>query len=370
MPRPQAEARLNFYPLPPPVTELLLAHLEADDPDDCTVLDPCAGEGVAIGTIAAGLGIPEESVYAVELSENRSRRIAGTFGGFHLLGPATFHGVECSYNAFSMVYVNPPYAHEEMGGGRREEVAFLVRALNLAAPGGVVAMVIPEHALLDWGREPEALRRVVSCRMADVTLWKPPAEHREYREMVVLGTKRKVPLPIGEGPLWGNDWYWAREKMGVLGDPGMVYKLPSGKHPKNWRKVAYTPAELRAKMASSHLCKWIEPPGTARAPSPPLPPGRGHVALILAAGDLDGLVWPEGEPPHVVRGTATKVSFRDEAKCEAKVNEDGSTSSKEVWGEKIVLVVRAVSTDGTVRTFSDGTISSCPDDCGPTDRPK
>lgn len=369
MARPQAEVRLGFYPLPPPVTDLLLRHLEAENPDECTVLDPCAGEGVAIHALASGLGIPDDRAYAVELAESRASRIRGTCGEIHLLGPASFHGVECSYNSFSMAYLNPPYT-SEIGGGRREELSFLIRALNLTIPGGVVAMVVPEAVVFDWGREAEAMRRTLSCRLADLTLWRPPAEHRRYRELVVLGTKRKNPLPIGEGPLAARDWYDVRETVPVLGSSPKVYRLPSGKHPRIWRKTSFTPAELRRKLACSPLTAMLEGTRAAKAPSPPLPPGRGHVALILASGDLDGLVWPEGEPPHVVRGTAKKISFRDEAKCETKVSDDGGTSTKEVYSERIVLVVRAISSaDGTILTFTDGEPIPCGDD-GPTGRPK
>jgi hypothetical protein len=75
----------------------------------------------------------------------------------------------------------------------------------------------------------------------------------------------------------------------------------------------------------------------------------GHIALLLAAGNLDGVVRPEDEPPHVVRGTADKVEYV--ASEEENENEDGSVTKKTVLAEKIVLTVRAVGPDGEIKTF-------------------
>src|SRR5262249_51333957 len=89
-----------------------------------------------------------------------------------------------------------------------------------------------------------------------------------------------------------------------------------------------------------------------RAASPPLALGTGHVALLLASGHLDGVVSPEGERPHLVRGTSRKK----EVVTSEEVTEDdkGRQTTKTVLTEKIELIVRAVDWTGTVRTFTEG----------------
>ncbi len=63
------------------------------------------------------------------------------------------------------------------------------------------------------------------------------------------------------------------------------------------------------------------------------------------------MVHPEGEPPHVVRGTARKRSFVSDVT--ETVNADGSTSTRTTISERIDLLVRTVDHTGTIRTFSD-----------------
>lgn len=87
-------------------------------------------------------------------------------------------------------------------------------------------------------------------------------------------------------------------------------------------------------------------------PSPPLQLGKGHLAMLLAAGHLDGLVRPaDGQPPHVVRGTAKKVKFVSEK--EQDVLPDGQVTCKTIYSERIDLTVRAVTQNGLIRTFNN-----------------
>jgi tRNA1(Val) A37 N6-methylase TrmN6 len=58
----------GFFPIPPAVTDLILTHIAA--PHGGRVLDPAAGEGVALATLAAGLGLDP---FGVELHEERAK---------------------------------------------------------------------------------------------------------------------------------------------------------------------------------------------------------------------------------------------------------------------------------------------------------
>lgn len=349
MARPQSDAKLGFFPFPEPCLPLLARHLgRPADPAACYVLDPCAGEGVAVNYLAKTLDVPGSNVFAVELSTARSETIRREYPETRILGPASFTGIAASYNCFSLSYVNPPYS-DEMGGGRREELTFLVRTINHAAAGGVVVLVVPEHVVFEWGSGAESMRRTISARLEGTEFLKLPDEHRRYKEIVVIGRKSRQFSPDFDLPRWWE----ARDRTGVLGDVRGTFTPPPGKPPKRWEQTAYTPEELRREVARSPLAAHLEPPRPSQAATPPLPPGKGHTALILASGDLDGLVWPAGEPPHVVRGTSRKVRYRDAAKCERKANDDGSTSEKDVFSERITLFVRAVGVDGKVHTFTD-----------------
>lgn len=104
-------------------------------------------------------------------------------------------------------------------------------------------------------------------------------------------------------------------------------------------------------LASSPLRAHLIAPAESPLPSPPLPLGIGHIALLLASGHLDGVVQPEAKPPHVVRGTSRKHSFVSDVTDTE--NDDGSTTTRTTISERIDLVIRTVDGSGNIRTFSD-----------------
>jgi hypothetical protein len=61
------------------------------------------------------------------------------------------------------------------------------------------------------------------------------------------------------------------------------------------------------------------------------------------------VVRPDGEQPHVVRGTATKKTYV--ASQEEIEGKDGSVTIKTVQSEKIILTVRLVEEDGNIVTL-------------------
>lgn len=60
--------KAGYFPLPASVTDLILAHIAA--PHGGRILDPCAGEGTALVTMARTLSLEP---YGVELHEARAQ---------------------------------------------------------------------------------------------------------------------------------------------------------------------------------------------------------------------------------------------------------------------------------------------------------
>jgi hypothetical protein len=143
---------------------------------------------------------------------------------------------------------------------------------------------------------------------------------------------------------------WGRGNL-ALAPPGTVYDLPAASGPRVFEKVEPTELELQRMLTLSPLRSHLTLAPVAPIPSPPLALGIGHVALLLASGQLDGVVHAKGEPPHVVRGTARKTEFvSDVTEIE---NPDGSTSTRTTISEKIELVVRTVDLTGSIQTFME-----------------
>lgn len=78
----------------------------------------------------------------------------------------------------------------------------------------------------------------------------------------------------------------------------------------------------------------FEPEPIPQDPAPPMALGMGHVAQLLAAGRLDGLVG--GDNPHVIRGVYYKEQYS---------KEPGLIS------ERPVMYIRALYPDGRLEEY-------------------
>ena len=71
--------------------------------------------------------------------------------------------------------------------------------------------------------------------------------------------------------------------------------------------------------------------------------------MLLASGHIDGLIRPPDEPPHVIRGTATKDKYV--ASCDENEDENGNVTTRTVISEKPRLVIRVLDSEGNISTL-------------------
>jgi hypothetical protein len=345
--------RLGFYPAHPACVEALLRHLKAENPGKCTIMDCCAGEGLALTQLAHGLAILPDRVYAVELDMGRAAKCRENLPGSHILGPCSFFSTQISSLSFSCIYVNAPY-DSELGGGRREEQSFVQRASQYLAPKGVLVLACPLHVLANQ----RALRGYLRSHFDRQWVWKFPEEHRHYGEVVWIGVKRTEPVPEYSVPdplerLRIHE-HSANDRLMELGElNGMEpFELPSAWKPHSFRKLELTEQEMELAVSTSPLRMLFEPHEPPPPAQPPLPLHKGHVALMITSGMLDGIVEAPDEPPHVVRGGCKKIEKL--AKDEAFENEQtGVVTTKQTFTQLIVPILRAVGPDGIIRTMEE-----------------
>jgi hypothetical protein len=201
-------------------------------------------------------------------------------------------------------------------------------------PGGVMAFVCPEDVIGEYSDA----RRHFGYFYENCTLVPFPAEHRQFDEVIMFGHKRARPRVDDASVSWAPK--------------GFIYHIPASPGPRKFLKVEPTELELQGILAGSPLRSYLTAPPDVPIPSPPLALGIGHVALLLASGHLDGVVEPEGKPPHVVRGTSRKQEFVSEM-TESK-DDQGRTVKRTTISERIELVVRTVDLTGRIQTFRDG----------------
>lgn len=328
-----AQMRGGFYPAPPEAVAFTATFLSPPS-GPFTMLDPCAGEGAAILQLGELLGCPQDQTFVIELDDSRAEKLLGALPNAHVLAPASFFGCRASSNSFSCIWLNPPF-DDVMGGGHRVEERFLVGATQWLMTDGVMALVCPEYVADEYSDvRHHFMANYQSCKVVPF-----PAAHRRFNEVIVFGQKRAKPI-VEHLPSWRS----------VQAPEGHVYRIPAGYGPKTFRKIEPTEGELQELLATSPLRRHLSAVPSVPLPAPPLALGIGHVALLLASGHLDGLVHPDGQPPHVVRGASRKTEFvADVTETE---NDDGSSTTKTTLSERIELIIRTVDLTGEIRTFA------------------
>jgi hypothetical protein len=377
MARLECQKRLGYYPAHPIAIDALVQHLYPRPPDPTKksdavcILDPCCGKGEAINQIAQRLQIPGGNVYTVELDPERGKAVQELIPDGHHISPATFHGCQITGGSFGLAYVNPPFDNE-IGGKRREEQAFCQAATPLLAAKGILVLICPIHALAGSGGFVDYL----DANYEDIQVYRFPdgVDHegrliRNYKEIAVIGRKRKTVLPrdnvstlgrLNQMQMRWRDYFqidslpqlgecapltWTNGQASRMNEPELHrWEIPHSWRPHTFKKSMFTDEELNQVLAESPLNQHfteVRPLVTLEAP---LSLDRGHLGLILASGVLDGIVrGPHGS--HVVRGSSSKKQYLDhEATVSTQNNETGAVTTTETYRERMITTIRCAVT--------------------------
>jgi len=178
----------GYFPTDESTLERALTALAPSDGPMC-ILDPCAGEGVAIAETAHALGRGQVQAFAVEYDAERARHA-------RQLVDRCIHGdlmdTLISRQAFGLLWLNPPYGDLSkdvsgnigyQGQGRaRLEKLFYQRALPLLQYGGVLVFILPSYVLdaelVGWLTRHFADLRIYRAVQAGGDLWSPDSSAR------------------------------------------------------------------------------------------------------------------------------------------------------------------------------------------------
>src|SRR6266571_4383345 len=169
--------RLGFYPLPIPEAERLRRFLRLPD-QQCSVLDPCIGDGVAFNEIASDKRVLR---YGVELDAGRAEQ--ARLKGFEVIHGNCFD-VQCPVESFSLIYLNPPYDFEiGEAKSQRMEKLFLDHVYRWLKRGGVLVLVIPRDYIRDCGQ-------ILAYPFRDVRVYHlTEPDSVKYKQIVVMGVR-------------------------------------------------------------------------------------------------------------------------------------------------------------------------------------
>lgn len=364
--------KMGFYPAPNEAIAELAKHLTLEAPPDKSahyILDPCAGKGEAIATLADCLGIPYQQVHAIELDVERGEAVRARMPDAKVLSPCSFFSHFSPWHSYSLVYCNPPFA-DELGGGGREETAFIRDCHHILAEDGILVFVAPWQTIRN-----DSVMKHMDCHYKEAKLLRFP--EMKYRECVYIGVKRHIPLthdkaihqylhsnmqvgfyssryemPDALCPLGTRDAVWYQGEKVKEEEQLKQWQLPAVWKPHKFEKVGYVDGELEEDVEASPLNELFDEQPELPPLPPPLPLIEGHVGLQLAAGALNCLLELPNGLTHLVKGVPSKIEYLNEEACEEKLSKDGKhVNVKTVYSQQPSVKVRALGLDGVIYTF-------------------
>jgi len=323
---------MGFFATPERVVDMVRERLQFPA-EPFAALDPCAGEGAALAQLCAGTSA---RTYGIEPDAARHAAAAQALDSvLH----STIEEATISHQAFSLIYLNPPYdqEHEKAGEGKktvRKEITFLRRCLPLLAPRGVLVFVVPRHIFTADNVA------YLSQKLDRLEIWDfPEPEREQFGQAIAIGTRSTEKQPNATA-------------VDITAEPPATapHVVPtSNPDLKIWRTSRLTPAELAAASQASPLWRTLEPNPEEAAQAtrrPPLPLHAGHLSMLLAAGCLDGIIGT-GPERHLVRGkTAKAIKQTSETTTNA---ESGSMTTTTRRRDKYAVALKVLTPQGDIR---------------------
>ena len=298
--------------------------------------DPCAGEGTILQYIAEkkkNEGTPI-TTYAVELDGNRYEECKHRTD--HCIRSA-FEYMSISNEAYSFIYLNPPYNREvSVRGNKTElmEVNFLHKAHRYLQVGGIMVYVIPANRY-----QLEEVWNFLDRNYTDYTLARFDDEngaYDEFSQVVFIGRKLSADIEEVENEEFLNtciqmDTEFAREHIPTLSQlvaSGRKWLVPVSKRIERFRfttKVDYKSSFNG--IAESDGFKQLESllgrgrgGSSARnrtdADKPKMPIASGQLGLLLCTGYANG-EFGEGDTYHIAQGSENVYYVHDAEELES-----------------------------------------------------
>jgi predicted RNA methylase len=324
--RPHGQTKLGFFPLPVAEAKRLknwLGFLER-----FSVLDPCAGDGVAFNHLLDGATARR---YGIEIDANRAEQARAL--GIEIVQANTMD-VKCPPEAVSLLYLNPPYDWESgESNNQRLEVVFLEHTYRWLKAGGVLLFVIPQLRLAKCAR-------LLSEHFTDLRVFRltEPA-CLQYKQIVVLATRRKRHSKVTDAALLDAvrclEALATRAELEPLRDTAEVrYEVPASEPAllTNMGIPLDEVEDLLLESAAYRQAGRLLLPKLNDVRGRPLTPLHGgHVGLLCTAGMLNG-AFGEGEARHIAHWRSVKFTdhWEEEEEDGTKILHDRERFSHEL----------------------------------------
>ena len=256
----------------------------------------------------------------MELEQTRALQAATRLD--HLL-PSDLFQTAISNDAFSVLYLNPPYDFQQEQ--KRVEHAFLTHCTRYLIDGGLLIFIVPRHRLTVSARYISSNYRDIDC------LAFPQPEYEDFDQVVLSGRKRPSPQLNEDAQRWINQVSLGPlENVSALRDEDGERRLLApltADQPIIFTTRSIDP--VAAATEARHSGLWASPaitdkfwPQEVTLARPLMPLRKGHMAQLVAAGFLDNLSLQTGDERILVKGRTTKVMETVEENDEKTVKQD------------------------------------------------
>lgn len=348
----------GYFPTDEVTLARILSAVEPCASGSMRILDPCAGEGVALAETAHHLDPSATLVEScgVEYDEERAWH-AKTLLDRCIRGD--LFSTQITLRSVGLMWFNPPYgdlvsdkaltADRRFEGRNRLEKLFYERCVRLLQPDGVIVMILPYYTL------DAELCGWIAGHFRDVEVYLAPEQ--QFKQCVVFGYRRRNGDGRGVADTRKRLLGFAQEEAlrQVLPEiwtksPYVVPPVPAGEF-QFWSQ-ALDARQLAVEVQrfptlwgqfDTHFSRF----GLTRR-SPLRTPSDWHLALMLAAGDISGVVTARDGRKFVVKGSCHKEKS---VKVGMEPNEKGGFSEIRTLTDMFVSEILAVDMTPGSDTF-------------------
>jgi len=340
--------RGGFYALPENHLPAL-ASLFGPSAHGGRLLDPCAGEGVALRHLAEAWKLKP---YANELDSIRAAECVRRFGPTQAL-QGDLYQLRASTGAFSAVWCNPPYTWDTTGNDKRREFGMLKHAWKWLQPDGFMLWCVYAHHIT-----PEAAAYLAN-HASQVDIWRLPGLHLDtYVHVVVVARAGKPTGDPARRALKLVEQARSETLPELSLQPTPLYAFPA---PLPRKTFLFTPKIITPEVAlqgvreagaqfAHGFASLLEPPPVSEDVRPVVRPRGRQLALILASGMFNGLVLDTEHGRAAVRSTVESTETLVETEGDPEASDE--ETAREVFQTRPRVTITLLSASGEVTDLS------------------
>lgn len=357
MARLASRLKLGFYPLVDSEAERIRRFLRF--PAACAALDPCAGKGRALQSIAGATGA---RLYGIELDSLRAEEAAAVLD--EVVQGSVFD-THCPVESCSFLYLNPPYDDEVAGDrSRRTEGVFLDHCFRWLQSRGVLILVVPAQRLA-------SCTSILAAHFRGLAVYRlTEPEAARYHQAVLFGVRR---TRQERDRFNDRDFRTARTYLLDAANqyaaatplpeiPDRVYAIPAGPSTVHlqYRGLPLDALEdlLPDSGAYRQAARAVFSPSIRVIGRPLTALHEGHAGIVSCAGLLNG-IFGSGHLRHVACWQTGKAVDRFE---ETDENDVTTIRDRERFTQSLTLVYA----DGRTAELSEGNDAQCAPADGPS----